>query len=170
MSTIQDPRKTVSNWEPAHSLVEDAISGAQIAPCLLALAVVSLPLCLRWGMGWSVACLLSCGICSILCSVSRPGCAFELFTESSLFLSFLFSLWLSLSLGCYLMLALSRLSSWHSGPVLTLSMQPTPPSLTPRSLLMDSCIWAISLLGVAVRHVICGFFVSFIFLPGYVAL
>ena len=36
----------VSNWEPAHSLVEDAISRAEIviAPCLLALAVASLPL------------------------------------------------------------------------------------------------------------------------------
>ena len=38
----------VSSWEPAHSLVEDAISGAEIvaAPCLLALA---LPL---GGRGW----------------------------------------------------------------------------------------------------------------------
>ena len=53
-----------------------------------------------------------------------------------------------------------RLSSWHSGPV-TLSMQPTPPSLTPHSLLVNSCIWAISLLGVMVRHVICGFFVCY---------
>ena len=41
----------VSNWEPAHSLVEDAISGAEIAPCLPALAVAHLPLCLRWGDG-----------------------------------------------------------------------------------------------------------------------
>ena len=35
----------VSSWEPAHILVEDAISGAEIAtvPCLPALAVASLP-------------------------------------------------------------------------------------------------------------------------------
>ena len=33
----------VSNWEPAHNLVEDAVSGANIAPCLPALAC--LPLC-----------------------------------------------------------------------------------------------------------------------------
>ena len=39
----------VSNWEPAHSLVEDAISGAEIAPRLLALAVACLPL--WWGEG-----------------------------------------------------------------------------------------------------------------------
>ena len=42
----------VSNWEPAQSLVEDAISGAEFAPCLLALAVTCLPPCLQWGMGW----------------------------------------------------------------------------------------------------------------------
>ena len=44
----------VSSWEPAHGLVEDAcISGAEIAaaPCLLALAVASLPLCLWVGRG-----------------------------------------------------------------------------------------------------------------------
>ena len=41
----------VSNWEPAHSLVEDAVSGAEIgaAPCFLALAVPCLPLCLQCG-------------------------------------------------------------------------------------------------------------------------
>ena len=39
----------VGNWEPAHSLVEDAISGAEIAPCLPALAVACLPLCLWRG-------------------------------------------------------------------------------------------------------------------------
>ena len=41
----------VSNWEPVHSLVEDAVSGAEIAPCFLALAVTRLPLCLWWGNG-----------------------------------------------------------------------------------------------------------------------
>ena len=40
----------VSNWEPAHSLMEDAVSGAEIetAPGLPALTVTCLPLCL-WG-------------------------------------------------------------------------------------------------------------------------
>ena len=41
----------VSNWEPAHSLVEDAVSGAEIAPRLLALAVLHLHLCLQQGKG-----------------------------------------------------------------------------------------------------------------------
>ena len=39
----------VSNWEPAHSLVEDAISAAEIAPRLLVLSVADLPLCLQQG-------------------------------------------------------------------------------------------------------------------------
>ena len=45
----------VSNWELARSLVEDAVFGAKIAPCLLALAVTRLPLCLQSGMGRSAA-------------------------------------------------------------------------------------------------------------------
>ena len=45
----------VSNWEPACSLVEDAISGAKFAPCLPALAVACLTPCLWRGMGWSTA-------------------------------------------------------------------------------------------------------------------
>ena len=40
-----------SDWEPAHSLVEDAISGTKIASRLLALTVVRLPLCFRLGNG-----------------------------------------------------------------------------------------------------------------------
>ena len=45
----------VSNWEPAHSLVEDATSGAEFASHLLALAAPCLPPCLRRGMGRSAA-------------------------------------------------------------------------------------------------------------------
>ena len=41
----------VSNWEPAHNLVEDAVSGAEIAPCFPALAGALLPLCLWRGDG-----------------------------------------------------------------------------------------------------------------------
>ena len=41
----------VSNWQPAHSLVENVVSGAEIAvaPCLPALAVTHLHLCLPGG-------------------------------------------------------------------------------------------------------------------------
>ena len=45
----------VSNWEPACSLVEDAVSGAEFAPRLPVLAVAHLPLCLWWGMDRSTA-------------------------------------------------------------------------------------------------------------------
>ena len=46
----------VSNWEPAHSLVEDAVSGAEFAPCLPALAVARLP---PAGSGWASLLLAS---------------------------------------------------------------------------------------------------------------
>ena len=39
----------VSNWEPAHSLVEDAVSGANIAPCLWLFSHLPAPLPLVWG-------------------------------------------------------------------------------------------------------------------------
>ena len=45
----------VSNWQPAHSLVEDAISRTEIAPCLLSLALARLPLCLQQEMSQSTA-------------------------------------------------------------------------------------------------------------------
>ena len=65
----------ISNWEPAHSLVEDAVSGTEMAPCLQAMAVARLPLCLQWARGGSTASQLSFGDRSVLCSVSWPDCA-----------------------------------------------------------------------------------------------
>ena len=59
----------VSNWEPASSLVEDVISGAEIAPFWLWLS----PACLSASSVervWSTASKLSSGIRSVLCSVS----------------------------------------------------------------------------------------------------
>ena len=51
MSIVQDPGKTsVSNWELARSFVEDAVSGAEIAPFWLWLS----PACLSAsGGGWA---------------------------------------------------------------------------------------------------------------------
>ena len=60
----------ISNWEPAHSLVEDAISVAEISPHLPALAFAHLPRCLRQRVGQFTAGFLSSGIRSVLCSVS----------------------------------------------------------------------------------------------------
>ena len=45
----------VSNWEPVRSLVEDAVSGAEVASCLPALSVARLSPCLRQGLGWSTS-------------------------------------------------------------------------------------------------------------------
>jgi len=42
-------------------------------------------------------------------------------------------------------------------------MQPGPPCSAPCLLVVDVSIWATSLLGVAVRHIICGFYL-FIYL------
>ena len=41
----------VSNWEPARSLVEDAVSGDEFAPLPLVLAVTHLPPCIQRGVG-----------------------------------------------------------------------------------------------------------------------
>ena len=96
----------VSNWEPAHSLVEDAISGAEIAPRLLALAVARLLLCLWWGDGQvcSWITLLWYSLNPLFCEQARLCLRLELFM-GNFSLSLFFSLWLSYSLGCYLMLA-----------------------------------------------------------------
>ena len=50
-----------------------------------------------------------------------------------------------------------RLSSGHSGPVLTLSNAARTSLFSPHLLVVDVNFWATSPLGVAVRHLICGF-------------
>ena len=89
----------VSNWKPAHSLVEDAISGAEIAtaPCLPALAVAHPPFCLWEGRAHMAAGLLSFGIPSILCSVVAPEVTvwFGVFCRKGFFFFFFFPLCLS---------------------------------------------------------------------------
>ena len=125
----------VRNWVPAHSLVEDAISGALIAaaPCLLALAVTCLPLCLQQGRGLHAAILLSFGIHSIPCSASGPGCQLEPFMgKSVVVVGFFLSPCQSHSLDCYLMLPPSdcprpQVIQTQSLPQGSM-MQPVPPS------------------------------------------
>ena len=107
MSTNRIPRTFVSNWEPAHNLVHNVVSGAKIAPCLPALAVASLPLYL-W-QGDEPACswltLLWHSLHPLFCEQGRL-CLSLVKAFPGKVLSFLFfSLWLSHSLGCYLMLA-----------------------------------------------------------------
>ena len=95
------------NWEPAHSLVEDAISGTEIAPRLPALAGAHLPLCLWQGEG-----LVSSWLALLWYSFNRFFCeqarlCLRAFRGKvlSFSLSFFFFLWLSHSLDCYLRLA-----------------------------------------------------------------
>ena len=57
-----------------------------------------------------------------------------------------------------------RLSSRHSGPVLTLSNVACASLFSPCLLVVDMSVWATSLLGVVVRRVICGVFFFFFFL------
>ena len=73
------------------------------------------------------------------------------------------SLWLSHSLGYYLTLAPSDCPQG-----ITLSNAAHTSLFSPCLLVADVSVWA-TLLGVAIRYVICGFYV-FIFPPGYVAL
>ena len=54
-----------------------------------------------------------------------------------------------------------RLSSGHSGPVLTLSNAALSSLFRPHLLVGDAGVWGTFLLGVAFRHIICGFYLFF---------
>ena len=55
-----------------------------------------------------------------------------------------------------------RLPSGHSGPALTLSNAACSSPFRPHLLVVDAGIWGTFLLGVAFRHVICGFYLFFL--------
>ena len=87
----------VSNWEPAHHLVENFVSGVKTVPCLLALAVTCLPLCLRQGNGpvHSWLALLWYSLNPLFCEQARLRLRLELFEgKFSFSLSFFSSLWI----------------------------------------------------------------------------
>ena len=69
-----------------------------------------------------------------------------------------------------------RLSSGHSGLVSALSNVACTSLFSPRLLVVDMSVWASSLLGIAIRHIICVclfiylFIYLFIFPPGYAVL
>ena len=123
----------VSNWEPAHSLVEDAGSGTEIAPRLPVLTAARLPLCLQRGDGpvRSRLALPWYSFSPLFCEQAQQCLRLEVFVRK-------FSLFFSLAIPQFGFLAhvtSLRFSSGHSGPVLTLSMQPTPPCSAP------TCWW-----------------------------
>ena len=102
--------------------------------------------------------------------VSGPGCELEPCSGQVLCLCLSF---LSLAIpqfGLLSHISSLRLSSGHSGLVLTLRTDnDTHASLSsPCSLVADASVWATSLLGVAVRRLFCGLFPPFPL--GYVAL
>ena len=111
-------------------MVGDAISGAEIALCLPVLAVASLPLCLSWvdGLVSSWLVLLWYSPSPLLCEQAMLCLRLEPFMGKFFFF---FS---SLAIPQFWLLShvsSLRLSSGHSGPILTLSMQPTPPCSAP---------------------------------------
>ena len=123
----------VSNWEPALSLVEDAVSGAEIAPCLLVLPIARLLSVSSRGEGpvHSLLTLLWYSLEPLFC-VTRLCLRAFLGKVLSLSLSFFFSLSLAIpQFGLLSHISSLRLSSGHSGLVPTLSRQPAPPCPAP---------------------------------------
>ena len=91
----------VSNWEPAHNLVEDAVSGAEIAPCLPAVAVTSSrQMGLWWGDGqvYSWLALLWNSTNPLFCEQARLCLRLELFVGKFFFsLSGYSTVWVAIS-------------------------------------------------------------------------
>ena len=149
----------VSNWEPAHSLVEDAVSGAKIgaAPSLLA---------------QSQACLFASGegegpVCSQLALLW--GLFHPLFCDRAMLcVRAFFSSLVIPQFGLLSHLNSLRLSSGHSGLVLTLSTNyAAHASLSsPCLLVVDASLWATSPLTAVVR---CMFY-FILFSSSYVAI
>ena len=115
------------------------------------------------GRALYTASYLSFCICSILCSVSRPGCLLEPFTGNCSF--FFVSLEIP-HFGLLSHLSSLRLSSGHPGPVLTLSTSFAACSSlsSPCLLVVYASVWATSPLAFAVRRVCC-LFVCLFFPP-----
>ena len=113
------------------------VSGAEngVAHCLPALAVTCLPLCLlRWERG--LVCirlaLLWYSLNPLFCEKARLCLRLEPFVGKFFFFFFLFLLFLAIpQFGLLSQVSSLRLSSSHSGLVLTLSVQPAPPCPAP---------------------------------------
>ena len=150
MSTIQNLRRSlIRNWRPVCSAVGAAALGAQPAPFPSSLPPVSGragPVCSLRALLWTCSVPLFCewpAMClgRLIFSLSFAVLQFKLVTHKS-------------SL---------RWSSGHSGPVLTLSNASRSSPFRPHPLLLvvDAGVWGTFMLGVAFRHVICGFYLLF---------
>ena len=143
MLTIQNLRwSLVRNWRPVCSVVGDAASGAEPAPFPSPLSPAS-----------GGACELFSGLARSLCSVNGPAvCSRRLIFS----LSFAVPQFKLVTHESSL-----QLPSGHSGPVLTLSNAARSSPLCCHLLVADAGVWGAFLLGVAFRHVICGFYLFF---------
>ena len=154
VSAVLNLRKSlVRNWKPVLSFLRDALSGAQFA--LFWLQLVPLAPCLQRGMDRSASGSHFSGIRSSF--VLPAGRAFR---------GIVLALFLSVSLAVARFRLLShgsslRLPSGHSGP----GPYPKDAACSSPSPRLLGPIWGTTLLGVASRHVICGFYL-FIFPPG----
>ena len=148
MSTIQNLRKSlVRNWEPVCSLVGVPALGPSLplspSLCLPPPAgdgPVPSGLALLWNCSVPLFCKWP-AVCSgrLIFSLSLAIPQFKLMSHVS-------------SL---------RLPSGHSGLVLTLSNAACSSPFRPHLLVGDGGIWVTFMLGVAFRHVICGFYFMF---------
>ena len=154
MSTVQDPRKT---WLATGSLLtvwwRMLGSGAEIAPCLRLWLLFT---CLSpFGRGKGPVCSQLALLWYLLNPLFREWARFGVRAFRGKFLCFSF-----LAIPQFRLLShisSLRLSSGHSGAVLSLSMQPMPPCPAPGSRWWPMRVWATSPLGVAVRLMFCGF-------------
>ena len=74
---------------------------------------------------------------------------------------FFFPRFLSLAIPQFGLLSYVSSLRLHSGPVLSLSNAACTSQFSPRLLVVDMSVWATSSLGVAVRCVLCGFYLFF---------
>ena len=147
MSTIQNLRRSlIRNWRPVCSAVGMRSLGLNLPlsppPYLLPPA----------GLGRSVACELFSGLAHGPFVLRLAGSVFGLVNLLSLAVPQFKLVTHKSSL---------QLPSGHSGPVLTLSNAARSSPFCPHLLVADVGVWVTFLLGVAFRHVICGFYLLF---------
>ena len=115
--------------------------------------------CLRWGWAGSQPASSSLDLLSLSFVLPEAGSVFVLHAFRQLIFS------LSLAIPQFKLLSHAsslRLPSGHSSPVLTLSNATRSSPFSPHLLVADASIWGTFLLGVAFRHVICGFYLFFL--------
>ena len=147
MSTNQNLRRSlVRNWRPFCSVVGDAVFGAEFSPFPSPLPPASGgagQVHHRVALLWTCSDPLFCqwqAVCSGRLTFSL-SCAIPQFKLESHKSSL-------------------QLPSGHSGLILTLSNATCSSLFRPHLLVADAGVWGTFLLGVAFRHVICGFYFS----------